>query len=77
MIPTNPILTKLRLIAERQKRVHQLTIEVECEARHKYEKVWLDYCRACRTAGYCASCEKPLNECDCVVLGISTYAYSA
>jgi len=65
-IPVNPKLTKLRILAKRQKNIWLKIREAEIEAGDKKDAMWVDYVKACKDFGYCAFCEEPLTNCDCI-----------
>jgi len=60
--------TKLKLLAERQKRKWEEAQQAERLERERYETLWLDYLKSRRLEGFCAACEKKLTECKCVVI---------
>src|SRR5260221_14360544 len=79
MIPTDPHLTKLRLIAERAERlyiaaekVRQEEIKAAIEKAYAVEiicqQAWSNYYDAMREKGYCASCGETLSACGCILL---------
>lgn len=37
------------------------------EAKRLEYAAWWDYLKHMRSAGFCASCEKPLGDCKCVI----------
>lgn len=61
-LPSDPKLTKLRILAER---ADKKRIESDVDYRFK----WLEYVRYARTLGYCAACEERLTKCRCVLQG--------
>lgn len=60
-IPTNPELTKLRILAKRKEAIY-------LQAHKEYECAWLSYVQECRNFGYCAACEEKLSDCRCIAV---------
>jgi len=73
-LPFDQMLVKLRLLIQRNERHSAPEIErLERElilakyvARMEDERLQRLFQNRCEELGYCAGCEKPLEECDCV-----------
>lgn len=64
----DPVGTKLRLILERYKREEAQKNKEQYEAREARIKAYTKLHKHWMEKGYCAGCESPLDQCNCVWL---------
>jgi len=60
----SPLVTKLRLLYQRANHAFEV-------AKEQKETAWMAYVKQMRVEGFCPGCEKPLEECKCVLMAAS------
>lgn len=63
---TDPRQTKARILADRARRAFEAADQERAAAQRRADAAWTAYAEAARSAGFCANCGNPLDECDCV-----------
>lgn len=70
-LPSDPTLTKLRLLAMQAKREQARVDNLALQAHRAAEQAWMDYGAYARDLGYCIGCENTLDACSCIVMADS------
>lgn len=65
-LPPDPELTKLRIKADRARRVFQAANDEAIRLRWAYEEEWMKYVRHGKALGYCVFCELKKADCRCI-----------
>ena len=63
-----PEITKARILYKRDEKPLSEATEHWIAAKKRHDELWLEYLRICKRHGFCGACEKPRNECECIIM---------